>query len=80
MVSAISKPAKSLDRIIHSRNAFAPGGVYKDPATGAAAAARFYLVNNHPLKREPISKRPILANLFVALTFQSSKYSMYSCG
>jgi PhzF family phenazine biosynthesis protein len=25
--------------IFHSRNAFAPGGVYEDPATGAAAAA-----------------------------------------
>lgn len=26
-------------RLIHSRNAFASGGVYEDPATGAAAAA-----------------------------------------
>ena len=27
------------DSVIHSRNAFASGGVYEDPATGAAAAA-----------------------------------------
>ncbi|MCF6299825.1 MAG: PhzF family phenazine biosynthesis protein [Proteobacteria bacterium] len=27
------------DRLFHSRNAFASGGVYEDPATGAAAAA-----------------------------------------
>src|SRR5690606_30412806 len=27
------------DSIFHSRNAFASGGVYEDPATGAAAAA-----------------------------------------
>jgi PhzF family phenazine biosynthesis protein len=27
------------DHIFHSRNAFASGGVYEDPATGAAAAA-----------------------------------------
>ena len=27
------------DELIHSRNAFASGGVYEDPATGAAAAA-----------------------------------------
>ncbi len=27
------------DELFHSRNAFAPGGVYEDPATGAAAAA-----------------------------------------
>jgi PhzF family phenazine biosynthesis protein len=27
------------DGVFHSRNAFAPGGVYEDPATGAAAAA-----------------------------------------
>jgi PhzF family phenazine biosynthesis protein len=27
------------DRVFHSRNAFAAGGVYEDPATGAAAAA-----------------------------------------
>jgi PhzF family phenazine biosynthesis protein len=27
------------DNIFHSRNAFASGGVYEDPATGAAAAA-----------------------------------------
>ena len=27
---------------------------------------------------EPVSKRPILANLCVGLKFQSSKYSMYS--
>lgn len=27
------------DNVIHSRNAFASGGVYEDPATGAAAAA-----------------------------------------
>ena len=27
------------DEVIHSRNAFASGGVYEDPATGAAAAA-----------------------------------------
>ncbi len=27
------------DSVIHSRNAFAAGGVYEDPATGAAAAA-----------------------------------------
>jgi PhzF family phenazine biosynthesis protein len=27
------------DRTIHSRNPFPPGGVYEDPATGAAAAA-----------------------------------------
>ena len=27
------------DEIFHSRNAFAAGGVYEDPATGAAAAA-----------------------------------------
>jgi PhzF family phenazine biosynthesis protein len=25
--------------VLHSRNAFASGGVYEDPATGAAAAA-----------------------------------------
>jgi len=29
---------------------------------------------------EPVSKRPILANLRVGLKFQSSKYSMYSSG
>jgi hypothetical protein len=29
---------------------------------------------------EPVSKRPILANLCVGLKFQSSKYSMYSSG
>lgn len=28
-----------LDEIFHARNAFASGGVYEDPATGAAAAA-----------------------------------------
>ena len=27
------------DHVFHSRNAFASGGVYEDPATGAAAAA-----------------------------------------
>ncbi|MEP6896714.1 MAG: PhzF family phenazine biosynthesis protein, partial [Chloroflexota bacterium] len=27
------------DKVFHSRNAFAAGGVYEDPATGAAAAA-----------------------------------------
>jgi PhzF family phenazine biosynthesis protein len=27
------------DEVFHSRNAFASGGVYEDPATGAAAAA-----------------------------------------
>ena len=27
------------DEVFHSRNAFAAGGVYEDPATGAAAAA-----------------------------------------
>jgi len=27
------------DRVFHSRNAFPPGGIYEDPATGAAAAA-----------------------------------------
>lgn len=27
------------DSVIHSRNPFAAGGVYEDPATGAAAAA-----------------------------------------
>ena len=27
------------NNIIHSRNLFPPGGVYEDPATGAAAAA-----------------------------------------
>jgi PhzF family phenazine biosynthesis protein len=27
------------DSVFHSRNAFAAGGVYEDPATGAAAAA-----------------------------------------
>jgi len=27
------------DELFHSRNAFASGGVYEDPATGAAAAA-----------------------------------------
>lgn len=27
------------DGVFHSRNAFASGGVYEDPATGAAAAA-----------------------------------------
>jgi PhzF family phenazine biosynthesis protein len=30
---------KESDAILHSRNAFASGGVYEDPATGAAAAA-----------------------------------------
>lgn len=30
---------KESDEIFHSRNAFASGGVYEDPATGAAAAA-----------------------------------------
>ena len=30
---------KESDELFHSRNAFASGGVYEDPATGAAAAA-----------------------------------------
>ncbi len=30
---------READEIFHSRNAFASGGVYEDPATGAAAAA-----------------------------------------
>jgi len=30
--------------------------------------------------KEPVSKRPILADLSVGLKFQSSKYYMYSCG
>ncbi|MBU1056099.1 MAG: tyrosine-type recombinase/integrase [Proteobacteria bacterium] len=29
---------------------------------------------------EPVSKRPILADLCVGFKFQSSKYLMYSCG
>lgn len=38
-VATISLLWAESDRIFHSRNAFAPGGVYEDPATGAAAAA-----------------------------------------
>ncbi len=38
-VATISLLWPESDRIFHSRNAFAPGGVYEDPATGAAAAA-----------------------------------------
>lgn len=38
-VATISLLWVESDRIIHSRNAFASGGVYEDPATGAAAAA-----------------------------------------
>ena len=34
----------------------------------------------NPQDYEPVPKRPILANLCVKLKFQSSKYSMYSCG
>ena len=29
---------------------------------------------------EPISKRPISANIVAGLTFQSSKYCLYFCG
>ncbi|NNG01608.1 MAG: PhzF family phenazine biosynthesis protein [Desulfobacteraceae bacterium] len=38
-VATISLLWPESDEIFHSRNAFAPGGVYEDPATGAAAAA-----------------------------------------
>lgn len=31
------------NRLFHSRNSFPPGGVYEDPATGAAAALAGYL-------------------------------------
>jgi PhzF family phenazine biosynthesis protein len=35
----ISLLSQESDEVFHSRNAFAAGGVYEDPATGAAAAA-----------------------------------------
>ncbi len=38
-ISTISLLWEESENIIHSRNAFAAGGVYEDPATGAAAAA-----------------------------------------
>ena len=38
-VGTISLLWSESDGIFHSRNAFAPGGVYEDPATGSAAAA-----------------------------------------
>ncbi|MCP3941880.1 MAG: PhzF family phenazine biosynthesis protein [Desulfobacteraceae bacterium] len=38
-IATISLLWPESDGIFHSRNAFAPGGVYEDPATGAAAAA-----------------------------------------
>ncbi len=38
-VATISLLWPEADGSFHSRNAFAPGGVYEDPATGAAAAA-----------------------------------------
>ncbi len=38
-IATISLLWPESDGVFHSRNAFAPGGVYEDPATGAAAAA-----------------------------------------
>ncbi len=38
-VATISLLWPESEGVFHSRNAFAPGGVYEDPATGAAAAA-----------------------------------------
>lgn len=38
-LTTISILWKESDELFHSRNAFASGGVYEDPATGAAAAA-----------------------------------------
>lgn len=38
-VATISLLWPESEEVFHSRNAFAPGGVYEDPATGAAAAA-----------------------------------------
>lgn len=38
-VTTISLLWQKSDELFHSRNAFASGGVYEDPATGAAAAA-----------------------------------------
>ena len=38
-VTTISLLWPESDEVFHSRNAFASGGVYEDPATGAAAAA-----------------------------------------
>ncbi len=38
-LTTISLLWRESDDVFHSRNAFASGGVYEDPATGAAAAA-----------------------------------------
>lgn len=38
-LTTISLLWQESDEVFHSRNAFAAGGVYEDPATGAAAAA-----------------------------------------
>ncbi|WP_206073293.1 PhzF family phenazine biosynthesis protein [Erythrobacter colymbi] len=38
-LATVSLVQQETDRRFHSRNAFAAGGVYEDPATGAAAAA-----------------------------------------
>lgn len=38
-LATISLVQQETTRRFHSRNAFAAGGVYEDPATGAAAAA-----------------------------------------
>lgn len=39
----VSLVVAETDRLFHARNAFAAGGVYEDPATGAAAALAGYL-------------------------------------
>ncbi len=49
-LTTISIVWKESDSVYHARNAFASGGVYEDPATGAAAAALAGYLRNHVKK------------------------------
>jgi len=49
---------------------------YRDLAGGRAT----YSGTEFSSHEETFEKRPLLANLGVRLKFQSSKYSIYSCG